>query len=248
MLWKKESNRQNASYVNIFKTFGYENQFHEEYLEFHGSNPQSNVNKNDALAIEMREAGYQEFRNGDWDTAKYWYSRSLCHSQEGRENINLAYANRSSCHFNLKKYKESLIDIELAIAAGYPQHLMSKLEKRKKICLKHIEEETTTDESDIKLSFAPNERYPYLANVLEFGRDEDGNPRFMATEDIAVGRFVAVEKAFSVCLYTGYGQICDVCLQCAKSMVPCKNCTQAMLCLNEAQCFKPNIIVDFLCI
>lgn len=131
MLWKKESERLDAMYVDLFAG--------NEWIQFMSSNnsPKLNsdaVKKDDTISTRKRNDGNVLFGHKDWKGAMRKYNESLCFAEQGSTNSSLAYANRSACFFHLNRFKECLIDIELAKVAGYPDHLMSKLDSRNMKC------------------------------------------------------------------------------------------------------------------
>lgn len=245
MLWKKESNRSDALYVDICasgpKGIGInlpsaENQYTLEVNDIFRTNiTTSTLNKSDAVAQEKCTIGNSLYGNDKFSDAMEMYNESLCFAEPKSTHISLAYANRSSCFLKLKKYNECLKDIQLAIEHGYPVDLMPKLEERKSECLKCIETDGDGQTSAFvpKLSFEPDEKYPYLANVVSFERDKRGEYSAVAKEDIGVGKTIAVEKAFTTCLNMMYGSKCTICLKSGTNLIPCAKCTIAMFCSDE---------------
>lgn len=172
------------------------------------------------------------------------YNECLRYAEEDSTDVSLAYANRSACLYHLKMFKECLIDIRLAKEAGYPEHLMQKLNQREANCLKQIEDVTQPDDFGLKLSFDPDDKLPCMANVLEIHRDENGDLSMIAKEDIDVGKTVAVEKAYSTYQYTMPGWRCNICLKQNANLVPCNNCNVAMFCHGGCQ---HNLIHQYEC-
>lgn len=68
-----------------------------------------------------------------------YYNRSLLFVENGTKNLSLAYGNRSACFLHLNMYDKCLIDIELAVEAGYSKKLLPKLDARKKECMELME-------------------------------------------------------------------------------------------------------------
>lgn len=195
----------------------------------------STTDKSDGKSLEKRTEGNKQFGKGEWAGAMEKYNESLCFATSGSQNIRLAYANRSACFLNLKMYHQCLIDIRLAKEAGYPEHLMPKLNKREADARKHIEDGAQLDDFGLKLTLEPNEKFPFMADVLKFDTDNKGNLILAAKEDIDVCQTIAVEKAFTTCLYTRYGWACNICLKKNTNLIPCTKCTVAMFCDEECQ-------------
>lgn len=204
MLWRKESKKDNALYEDIFaKTVGMPALTRVFYEEKSTIRAPTTI-KSDAKSLEKRMSGNKYFAKGEWAEAMENYSESLCFAPPGSPNISLAYANRATCFLQLKMYPECLVDIELAKQAGYPSHLMAKLDKREAEARKHIEEGAKPDEFGLKLTVEPNEKFPFMASAMKIEKDGKGNCTVIAKEDIDVCQTIAVEKAFTCCLYTRY--------------------------------------------
>lgn len=235
MLWKKESGKEDALYIDFFKLTGY-GRLNEYYSFIESHHQESTCVKSDGESEKKRCEGNEYFRERDWAAALEKYNESLCHAPPESRNISLAYGNRSACFFALKRYDECLIDIQLAKAAGYPANLMTKLDKREADCLKCIEAGAQlVDDFGLKMDFAPNAKIPSMANVLNIKQSGNGKFSVVATTDIDVGQTIAVEKAFTTCLYMRFGWRCNLCLKQNTNLIPCKKCTVAMFCHNECQ-------------
>lgn len=233
MLWQKESNRNNAVYVNIFAPHKalYESQY--SFLMF---TKKPIPKKSDAIALKKRKEGNKLFGQREWYVAMELYNECLCYAEEGSEHISLAFANRSACFFNMKLYTECMADIESAKNAGYPEHLVPKLDQRKIDCMKLIEEGAqVTDDFGLKLSFDPDETFRCMANVLKIQREPNGDFCVIAKEDIEVGKTVAVEETVHNYLYVRHGLKCNYCLKGDTNLIPCKKCTVAMFCSEKCQ-------------
>lgn len=138
VLWKKESNvgASDALFVDLFadksKIKGY-NEWNRQLKSADWKNRflgRSIVpGKNNAVSDSYRMEGNTYFKNRSWTEAMELYTQSLCYAQPGTQNVGLAFANRSSCFFEMKMYDKCLRDIELAEKANYPN--MAKLMVRK---------------------------------------------------------------------------------------------------------------------
>lgn len=234
MLWSKESNKNGAMYVDMFALRG--KGIMKFYANARSKKENTTCNKSDATSLEKRTGGNEQFKKQNWEFAMGMYNESLSYAEQGSANISLAYANRSACFLHMKKYKECLVDIELARKTGYPTHLMPKLDQREAECMKLIESDgKKSDDMALKLSFDPDEQFPCMANVLKIDRDADGKLSLFANEDIDVGQTIVVEKAFTKYLYSKFGLRCSVCLKSNTNLIPCNKCTIAMFCSDECR-------------
>ncbi|XP_055297012.1 SET and MYND domain-containing protein 4-like [Sitodiplosis mosellana] len=243
MLWKKDTSKNDAMYVDIFAKHGGKAYFGKIVSVVRQGNPSSTLKKNDAVSLQKRNKGNDYFKRGEWSLAMELYGESLCYATIGSKNISLAYANRSTCFLKLKLYNECLIDIELAKEAGYPAELMPKLDRRKDECLKAIKQGAQPVNFKSKLSVEPHEHFPCMANVLKIGRDAKGKVALFAKEDIDVGQTIVSEKTLITYLYWRPGWKCNICLKECTNLLSCNKCTVAMFCgecqsnsLHEYEC------------
>lgn len=160
------------------------------------------------------------------------FNRSLCFAENGSDHIGLAYANRSACYFQLEMYKESLIDIELAKKANYPERLMPKLEKRKDECLKAIADGKQAEKHVPKLRYAPHAPFPGTANVLEMKVDRKNGRHIVTTKDLGVGETIMLEDIYVGDTFDARYDGCSMCLKSNTNLVPCSTCTTTLLCYN----------------
>lgn len=246
MLWKKESRKENALYVDFLSKsgdFGFD--FDEDtYTRTMTQMPafirrmiyQPPSDKSDEMAVRTREFGNSTFAKGDWSTSIDWYNESLCSAPERSKHLALAYANRATCFLKMKMYAECLIDIELAKKAGYPADKMFKLDQRKVNCLDEMKNRKQQPKQFVeRLSYDPNERFPSMANVLKVTKDSAGKYSVVANQDIDVGQTVVVEKALFGCPHPKHNLKCSICLKGNTNLIACTKCTKAMFCSAECQ-------------
>lgn len=232
MLWEKETKKSDAMYVDFFALKG-EDAWNSTFAFISSSSENSERRKNELISIDIRKVGNDFFGRRDWAKATVMYNQSLRFSRLGSENISLAYANRSSCFFQEKSYGACLIDIKLAKEAGYPQHLIPKLDKRRADCLNAVKERSMKEnlvERRMKLSFDAHEKYPCMTNVLKIKQDNNDDFSAFANEDIDVGKTIAAEKAFLTFVFQQYAMQCSICLKTNANLIPCEKCTEAMFC------------------
>lgn len=238
MLWKKESNQPNALYVNIFAVDPIQARWHLTREERRAEIDFSPLLKNNAVAVKKRKEGNVFFDQSDYVLAIEKYNDSLCYAENGSEHLALAYANRAACFLKLKFCREALEDIASSKKAGYPAHLIPKLERRQADCLKMLREEgSRSHEVEAKLSFEADEQFPCMANVFKVVRSGvNGDYSIVAREDIEAGQTVVVESPMTKILHQHYGANCNICLKRAFcNLVPCQKCAIAMFCSPECQ-------------
>jgi len=97
------------------------------------------ANINPELSADKRAAGNAAFQKKKDEQAINLYSEaamaSLVTTEEGRKDAALALANRSAVWVKLKRYEESLDDLEAAMVFGYPTNMLYKLVDRQARCL-----------------------------------------------------------------------------------------------------------------
>lgn len=251
MLWKKESKKSDALYVDFLRMasaydYDFDERMNPEFPSFISHMVyQPPTVKTDSVSTQTRTYGNYSFGSGNLMKAIEWYNDSLCLAPAESKNIPFAYANRASCFLKLKMYDECLADIELAKAAGYPVELMSKLNQRKENCLKEMEKSKGETKRSIEtVNFEANKNFPSMANVLRVKKDNSGTYSVFANQDIDIGQTVVAEKALFGCPFPKASMRCSVCLKRLTNLIPCKKCTRAMFCsaacessrLHELEC------------
>lgn len=241
VLWKKESTSDDACHIDLLPS---------DEISTHAFEliklACANMQKSDMKSVELRKQGNELFQAKNWTDAIEAYNKSIRFAINGSENLGLAYANRSACFLHLKLYDKCLANIELARKANYAQKLVHKLDEREAACLKLIED---ADEANVKvtpeLSFAPNKKFPGLANILEIRSNDEFGKHIVTKRDIDVGKIVMLENAF------GFGadiNVLTVCKTCAKqnmNFIPCANCADVMFC--GQPCMESNNIHKMVC-
>lgn len=234
MLWKKESKKKDALYVDIMAIAG-PPELEESFLIEELDVQNKILEKNDTVSLVKRQEGNTLFSAGDVMGAIRLYNESLCFAPEGSKHISLAYANRSASFFHLNMFEKCLKDIELAEKFDYPKELMPKLNQRKAECVKYFVNGENRKKLEVKLDFEADDKFSCMANVLRTERNVDGNYSTVAKEYIDIGKVVVVEKAFVNCLYNNQLALCSHCLKWNTNLMPCNKCTNAMFCSDECQ-------------
>lgn len=86
MLWEKESNCDEALYIDLLKN-----------TKYPLANYRLHRNKSNAQSLRTRTEGNRKYAKNDIDGAMELYNQSICFAENGSEHLGLAYANRSSC-------------------------------------------------------------------------------------------------------------------------------------------------------
>ncbi|KAG4067494.1 hypothetical protein HA402_002771 [Bradysia odoriphaga] len=245
LLWKKTSDIAGSSYVNLFENVKIGTSNLEASMAPALRGMFSYTHKGDKSSVDFRLQGNQKFLQKKWIEAMASYNRSLCFAEIGSENVSMAFANRSACFYHLKEYKKSLIDIELAVQANYPSHLMPKLIERRENCLKSIQAGEGTETFEPVLSYESSEVLPGCADVLKIQVNAQLGRFVTANCNIPAGKTVLVEEAFMGRPgETRYGR-CAVCCKAAMNFIACSICTNAMFC--DTNCVNAKNVHEMEC-
>lgn len=253
-LWKKELNcckdGSGPSFVNILadrskiedcdewdrkiKDAAWKNHFISQFVEPGKSNEASD---------RYRTQGNSHYTSQQYMKAMEMYTQSLCFAELGTENVSRAYANRAACFEKLEMYDKSLRDIEMAAQANYPY--MQNLMARKDRCLELLQATPQPPEFQPRLSFAPNEQFPSMANVLDVQQNSEFGRHIVAKCDIDVGQTVLVERSFVSVAGSNDRVQCNTCLQTQKNFIACPKCTDVMFC--DETCQRQNDVHRVFC-
>lgn len=228
LLWQKESNDAGALYIDLFKDISAN--VRASVSVFAASKNVHRIEKNNELSVEYRNQGDVKFQERKWFEAMNLYNSSLCFAENGSENVSLAYANRSMCFLRLRRYEKCLNDIELAKKAGYPQHSMQKLNKRRADCLKLMKSDDVGEEIVAKLSYKADENFPGMANVLKIEYNEEFGRYISAKCDIPAGKTILVDESAVPPSHGIQYSCCAVCAKSSMNFIPCDQCTNALFC------------------
>lgn len=217
-LWKKETSAKDALYDDIFTaTYCPPNlmEIEHEMLKkvIAEAKLKSPGQKSNAVAVDSRNRGNSYFSQSNLHDAIDWYNITLCFAENGSENVCLAYANRSACFFHLKLFKNCLVDIQLAIEAGYPDHLKAKLINGRAECEKFISEGLWAKLPELKLSVEPDPMDPMMAKTIRVDLDNQNVGESLLTRYIC----------------------CNFCQKKCQNLIPCENCVISLHCEGKSE-------------
>eukprot|EP00062_Callorhinchus_milii_P011622 gi/632957790/ref/XP_007894676.1/ PREDICTED: SET and MYND domain-containing protein 4 [Callorhinchus milii] len=99
---------------------------------------QIQTGKDPAAAQGYKERGNEQFKAGDYARAAGSYTKGISHASQDSSEIAILYANRSAALCHLQRYRDSMGDVESALAHGYPPALEPKLLVRRAECQLHL--------------------------------------------------------------------------------------------------------------
>ncbi|KAM8835852.1 SET and MYND domain-containing protein 4 isoform 2-T2 [Synchiropus picturatus] len=196
------------------------------------------ADKDAGQAAASRERGNSSFQAQDYTAAALHYSQGICLAPQGSPQLSLCFANRSAALHHLRRYQDSLDDMDRAGRSGYPAHLSHKLEARRASCLQHLSALThgAASEPGEELGFGLSPRADVRFSA-EKGR------HLVATDGIAAGEVIVREKPHSCVLIpsatAGFGtehRRCHLCLRETLCLVPCEGCSYSRYC--SAACME----------
>ncbi|XP_031637128.1 uncharacterized protein LOC116349714 [Contarinia nasturtii] len=236
LLWKKESRYESSLYVDIFRKLDLKNRYNAQTESQYFQSTESVIakymrdEKDNDQSVLYRKKGDKCFKETEWQEAIACYNQSLCFATITSEHIGIGYAKRAQCFFQLKRYEECLLDLNLARHSNYPRQYVQLLQMRERECIKLIGQGDIEPMTKVpKIAFLPSEKYHELANVLDLTRQSDGKWRFVATEDVKVGQVVLVESSF-VSSYTPSVSRCCICSAGLTNLLPCSKCSKVLMC------------------
>ncbi|XP_055326480.1 SET and MYND domain-containing protein 4-like [Sitodiplosis mosellana] len=234
-LWKKESTRDGAQYVDLFSA---QHQM-AQYIKCFGNMNIMPNNKDNKYSTTLHQRGNEFFRAKKWSEAMDSYNESLCYAEIGSENVALTYTSRSSCFFQMRMYEEALTDIEFAKKSNLPDRLLPTLEHRHQECRKLMQTAQKSKMTrDFKLSYEAHKNYPCLADVVEIKYSQEFGRHLVAKSDIPVGKIVLMEKEFVAA--SDNEQIrCCTCFRKNANFIACTQCSAAIFC--DSDCMNQNL-------
>ncbi|XP_055295209.1 SET and MYND domain-containing protein 4-like [Sitodiplosis mosellana] len=242
-LWKKDSNEAGAFYVDLFASYSGDKQT-EGLIDEFAKIVAMACSKDDEISTMYRQRGNDCFRVKNWSAAMDLYNRSLCFAEVKSENIALAYSNRSAAFFQMQKYEEALVDIELSKQANLPERLMPKLEQRQRECQKLMATVQKPNRREFKLSYEANQNFPCIADVVEIKYNREFGRHLVAKCDIPVGQIILMERDF-IGTRANDEILCRTCFRKNRNFIACPQCPDAVFC--DIECMNRNILHKWEC-
>lgn len=182
--------------------------------------------KSDELAVNRRIKGNELFKDEKYFSALCCYNESLCLASPDSETLGLAYANRSAVYFEIGEYTLCLENIQRAKDSKYPSVLISKLDKRERLCRQQIKEKPKSPIA-LQLMHKANPNYPYIADCLKLKQNSEFGRHIITEKSLKAGEVIAIEEPFIALLNTkSVYKRCTNCLgQFNLNLQPCANCT-----------------------
>lgn len=127
---------------------------------------EENSRKNSEISKKARNCGNELYKDKHHNKDVHvrnllFYSKSVAYAPLGSEELAKAYGNRSALLFHLRKYKECIVDVDLALKVTRSSTLSAKLLCRKAECLKMVDpssvKETLLQAKELINSLGDNE-------------------------------------------------------------------------------------------
>lgn len=200
------------------------------------------LGKSNDISTHYRCLGNIYYQQNDFFKAFQYYNVSLTNAPYNSENYCTAISNRSIVLYKLKKYKESLKDVEYVLSLDCPEKLLEKLNTRKNMCIKALAGEPKYTnkmekvESLVTMKGPCDPTYVCASSKLEVVYSDEMGRHVCAKEDINVGEVLVIEDPyFTLLLKSQYLLCCSYCLLSNLNLLPCNNCCFAMYCSEECK-------------
>lgn len=236
-LWHKESDNVAAPYVNLFKSV--------QKSSINKIVSSDRCHKNNEISTALRIDGNEKFRQEKWMVAMSSYNWSLCFAENNSENVGLAFANRSACFFHMKMYDEVLVDIELAKQWQVPDHLLPKLNQRKRDSenLYRMQSRQCSYRTP-KLAYPASKNWPCMADVVEIRTNNEFGRHMVAKCDIPAGKIILIEKNYFM-IKNDNEPLCYTCFRSNANFMACVQCSRVLFC--SIECMDQNSTHKFEC-
>lgn len=143
----------------------------------------------------------------------------------------------------LKKYDESLLNIQWARENDYPAENIQKLNDREEKCkvlkelLKYDEESDPWD--FFKLSYPPHPKIPFIVECLEMRKTKKFGRGIYTKRELNVGDIIAVEDSVIRRMFppslAGYSFCCNCLKSCQMNLLPCLKNGSLMYCSTDCR-------------
>jgi hypothetical protein len=145
---------------------------------------------------------------------------------KSKQDLGLAYANRSAVYLEIKKFDECLQNIEWARENDYPKEKLQQLKKREEKCKKLMEANNKkVQETFFKLSYPANPKIPFIVENLYMKKTDEFGRGIYAKTDLKPGDVIAIETpAFSLVYHNDeaqYKHCCNCMKSCVMNLIPC---------------------------
>ena len=199
-----------------------------------------NVNKNNLVANELREAGNLHYKSKEFLKALICYNKSICNAIAGSKEFALGLANRSAVYMELEEYDLCLENIDLALDCGYPEEKYKTLIQRREKCLDMREVHETDPDNDpwsfFRLTHPAIEKLPFVSSCVKLQSSKRFGRFLITTQALKTGDIICIEEPFhKFMLNNSRFSNCVNCLKSEKlDLFPCLQCNLGeFLCINR---------------
>lgn len=147
------------------------------------------------------------------------FLKALCFAKSSGK-LAVIFGNRSAVYFELKKYKESLENIQWAKQHGFPQSRIQKLNEREEKCNQLLDTRLKEEEKFqkyTKLSHPPNPKIPFMVECLEMRTTKRFGRGIYTTSDLKAGDVILIEEPIFASMSEEALKLC--CAHCMKNQM-----------------------------
>lgn len=183
------------------------------------------------------------FNDGKYEEAVVTYTHSLRISPVYSKHAALAYAQRSAASFNLRAFKECIMDIDRALDLPYPDHLRKQIENRRASATIMLHEctdqvmQTNPPVVEYEYAHGENSKIPGASRGLEIAYDPVGDERILVAKlPFKEGDVMAVLKPYLVVPeMEEHPTFCHHCLKKSFFILPCDTCNYEVYCSEKCR-------------
>lgn len=151
--------------------------------------------KTKPLATIFHDEGYSFFKQQKYFEALKSYNKSLCHAKPNSIDLVNGFTGRSVVYFKMQHYQQCLENIKLA--RSQPKYETNKsLNELESRCEENMKLNVNDTEERFKLSYAPHQQVPFIANCLELSENDKFGRYIKTNRNLTPGDIIAVEKPF----------------------------------------------------
>jgi len=194
--------------------------------------------KSEKQANLLKKRGNELYLKSEYKDALIKYNRALCYA-ESDELKSILYGNRSAIFFEVKRYKLCLVNILLAIDAGYPEEKLEKLKARSIKCQEFLIEGSDVKDEDqkaaefFKLSYKSHPKIPFIIDGIERKSSEKYGNYLITNKDLKSGDIIAIEPFLTKFASLSIDRCYERCALCLRhnfcSLTPCDRCCNSKL-------------------
>lgn len=198
------------------------------------------IRKCNLRAERLRRTANRLYKRGCYKEAMGKYNEAICYAEADSDHLGFCYANRSAIYYEKEEYELALLNMAIARANNYPEHLNDKLVVRERSCRKRLEAGYSKNLAPcprMGINVEVNPQIPFLAKGIAMKEYSWCGRGLVAERDFQTGDVILDEKIMlsSVDVSLKYYKCSSCSAENQQSLIPCPNCVHAMYCSEECR-------------